>query len=457
MMIKKYSQKQREIIKETVRGIFRNQRGKPYELTDGEADIFLSVIDPRIKWLWISAPTRYGKTDIIAMAFLYLAAYKNLKLPVVGGSEDKSKKIMEYVVQHVADHHTLYDGLLNVTDVTDVDRLKVTVSKTALRWRDGGWIYITSVDARGIHSEGEKVVGEGGDIVLLEEAGLIRRQEQFSKVVRMPEEDRGWGKLIMSGNCVEDSVFETAWKDPLYTKVRIDLDQAVAEGRYTWDFLNQKKTQTTGKDWKRYYLVEFPDRSESAYFKPRKYEALPREFTPEGTLIPLKFYGAIDPSLGELGKAQADKRNQGSKIGIIVLAKDTKGTLFEVESIIEHLEPDNAIKKIFSMPYSFVKFVFEAIQFQKYFLKVTQDLSKRLGLQIPFQGINQSKAKTERIESLEPFINNGDILFKGDNQLWNDLLNYPDVEFMDGLDALEMAFRSAGNKKVSFIIGEDTY
>jgi len=448
-MIKKYNQKQREIIKEVVRGIFKNQKGKPFELTDGEADIFLSVIDPKIKWLWISAPTRYGKTDIIAMAFLYLAAYKNLKLPVVGGSEDKSKKIMEYVVQHVGDHHTLYDGLLNVTDVTDVDRLKVTISKTALRWRDGGWIYITSVDSRGIHSEGEKVVGEGGDVVLLEEAGLIRREEQFSKVVRMPEEDRGWGKLIMSGNCVENSVFEKAWKDPLYTKVRIDLDQAVAEGRYTWEFLEQKKTQTTGKDWKRYYLVLFPEANEFTYFKPQKYDMLPRDVDDKGEIIPLVNFGAIDPSLGETAKS--------SKIGIIVLGRAKDGRLYELESVVEHIQPDDAIRIIFNFNYKFRKFVFEAIQFQKYFLQVVRNKSRELGLAIPFEGITQSRNKTERIESLEPFINNGDILFKGNNQLWKDMQDYPNCEFLDGLDTLEMCFRAAQKKTPTIAVGDEVW
>src|SRR5690606_35829007 len=102
----------------------------------------------------------------------------------------------------------------------------VSVSKNGLRWSDGGWIYITSVDSRSISREGEGVVGEGGDVVVLEEAGLIKHREQFSKIVRMPEEDRGWGKLVMSGNCVENSVFEDAFNDEMYHKVRVDLETA---------------------------------------------------------------------------------------------------------------------------------------------------------------------------------------------------------------------------------------
>jgi len=41
--------------------------------------------------------------------------------------------------------------------------------------------FITSVDSRSIVKEGEGVVGEGGDVVILEEAGLIRKKSSFQK------------------------------------------------------------------------------------------------------------------------------------------------------------------------------------------------------------------------------------------------------------------------------------
>lgn len=411
-------------IKETVRKIFKNSKRKPFEMTDGQAEIFLRVIDPNIKWLWVSAPTRYGKTDIIAMAYLYLASYKKLKIPIVGGSEDKAKKIMEYIVQHLGDHHSLYDGLINIEDVHDVDRLKVTVSKDALRWRDGGWIYITSIDSRGIKSEGEGVVGEGGDIVHLEEAGLIKRKEQFSKVVRMPEEDKGWGKLVMGGNCIEGSVFEDAYKSPLYVKVHIKLKQAVDEGRFTQGYLDEKKLFTTSKDWKRYYEVEFPLANEFTFFKPKKMEYLPHD---------LIYFGSLDPNLGETAK--------GSLAGITVLGVDKKQQAYEVESIGLPLGPDNAMATVLSLPYKFKRFGIEAVQFQRYFQRQIDEKSKAMGLYIPIVAIEQKRKKEERIESMEPVINTGQILFKGQGELWDEMQDYPEADHLDVLDSLEMTWR----------------
>src|SRR3990167_11218162 len=94
-------------IKILVRGLFKNSNHQPFELTEGQAEMFLADINPNIKWLWQSAPTRWGKSDILAMALLYLAVIKHLKIPVVAGTQEKANKIMEYVVSHAGDHPEL--------------------------------------------------------------------------------------------------------------------------------------------------------------------------------------------------------------------------------------------------------------------------------------------------------------------------------------------------------------
>lgn len=421
---------QKQGIKQLVSSIFK-QNDKPYELTDGQCDVFRAITDPQYKWVWISAPTRYGKSETIALAAIYLAVFHNLKVPIVGGSEDKAKKIMEYIVAHLGDHPSLYKGLINM-DVSDVDRLKVQMSKSALRWASGGWVYITSIDSRSISREGEGVVGEGGDVVILEEAGLIKHREQFSKVVRMPE-GNDWGKMVMTGNCIEKSVFEDAYNDPEYGKVRITLDQAIEEGRVNESRLEQQKKQTTTRDWKRYYLVEFPAQNEFTYFKPKKYEILPNN---------LKYYGAVDLALGESKK--------GSLVGIVVVGVDDKGVIYEIESIGESLKPDDTMRTIFNLPYKFERFEVEAVQFQKYFLQQIEERSRKEGKYIPFQGMQQKRKKEERIESLEPYINTNQILFKGDNMLWEHMSEYPNGEYLDVLDALEMATRSIFNSSFDF-------
>ncbi len=426
----------KNLIKQLVASLFKNAKGEPYQLTDGQCDIFEAVTNPKRKWVWQSAPTRYGKTEVTAIASIYLAVFHKVKIPIVGGSEEKARKIMEYVVQHIGDHPSLYEGLINVnvreSRADAVEQLKVQMSKQALRWKKGGWIYITSVDARSITSEGEKVVGEGGDIVILEEAGLIKRKEQFSKIVRMVEGSI-WGKLLMTGNCIENSVFQTAFNDSLYYKVRISQEQAIAEGRIDPQRLEQQKTQTTSKDWKRYYLVEFPAENEFTYFKPKRYDILPEI---------VRYWGSLDLALGEAKK--------GSLVGIVILGKDKEGQVYEIESKGEQIKPDETIRTIFNYPYQFERFGIESVQFQQYFINIIKERSKDRGKYIPFEGISQSKKKEERIESLEPFINTGQILFKGDNELWREMQEYPEGDLVDVLDALEMNWRMIYQPSVEF-------
>lgn len=427
------SQKKIKAVREIIANYFNDHEGD-YHATDGQCEIFASVIDPRIQWLWLSAPTRYGKSEDLALALIYLAVVFNLKIPIVAGSEDKARKIMDYIVQHLGDHPELYQGLINVQGIEEIDKLKISVSKDTLRWAGGGWIFVTSVDSRNISREGEGVVGEGGDVVVLEEAGLIKHKEQFSKIVRMPERNRGWGKLIMSGNCIEASVFEDAYHDPLFKKVRIGLKQAIKEGRYTDKEIDEKKTMTTSKDWKRYWLVKFPKAGEFTYFKPKKYEYLPNDLT---------YYGALDLALGQT--------KTGSLVASVILGRSQKsGQVYEVESFGLLLKPDETIRTIFNLPYKFERFGIEAVQFQKYFLQVIEAKSKEEGKYIPFEGIQQKRKKEERIESMEPFINTGQILFKGDNLLWTHMQDYPDSEHLDILDALEMAWRTMGPGSVEW-------
>lgn len=432
-------------IRAIVSKYFKNAKGEPYILSDGQCEIFYNVLNPDEKWVWVSAPTRYGKTDIIAMALIYLAVFYHLKIPVVAGSMEKANKIMEYVVQHLADHPDFYDGLINL-DLSDVESLKVKMTKEVIRWVDGGWIYVTSIDARNTVAEGEGVVGEGGDVILLEEAGLIKRDEQFSKVVRMAEEDKGWGKMIMSGNCVEGSVFEKAFNNPLYKKVRITLEQSVNEGRYTWKALEEKKTQTTTKDWKRYYLVEFPLKGEFAYFKRKLYEVLPND---------LKYYGAFDPALGDIGKNNKDESKKKSLLAVVVLGVDSKGQVYECYNYgSDDVGPDDVVTRIFNLPFKFERFAIEAIQFQKYFLKTIDERSKALGKYIPFEALEQKENKNLRIESLEPHINTGHILFSGEGLLEEHLSEYPKLEQLDVLDTLEMAWRLIYGSNFSFFIAD---
>lgn len=412
---------------------FKNKGGKPYEMNDGQCEIFYTITSKFLKWCWISAPTRFGKSETASIALLYLAVFHKLKIVIIGGTTEKANKIMEYVVEHIADHPSLHNGLINAKDIDMVDKLKIQASKTALRWSHGGWIYITSVDTNKISAEGEKAVGEGADIVFIEESPLIKRKEQISKIMRMPESDRGWGKLVQAGNMIEGNHFEEAYKSDLYYKCLVSLEQAMKDKGWTEEEIQNKMDQMITKDKKRYYLMKFPKRGEATYFKPFTYDILPKI---------VSYVGAIDPALGKTATKESPTKKSTSNTAIVVLGRAENGQLFEIFSRTGKIKPKEAMSIILNFPYEFDRFVVEDVQFQQFFREMLDDKSKEYGKYIPFEGITQQRAKEARIESMEPKVNTGIILFKKDSDVYNELVDYPNGDYMDGIDATEMAYRT---------------
>jgi len=412
-------------LKKALSLIFK-KNDKPFIMYDRQVDIISAILDKDIKWLWISAPTRYGKSEIVAIGALFLASMLKLRVRIVGATSQKANKIMEYILEHVADNELIYDTLIN-KDTIAVKKLKILMRKSELRWMDGGWISVLSAQETNTVQSGSGLLGEGGDVIIIEEAGLLKREETFNKIVRMREPDNGYGKLIQVGNLIEGTIFEKAYNDKKYTKIFVTLEDAKREKKWTDKYIAEQKSEITTKDWKRLYAMEWVRGDEYAVFKPQKYDILPK-------LSDLEIYGAVDLALG--------KSNKGSKIAIVVLGKhkDT-GQIYEIESIIKHMRPNEAINTILNLPYPFVRFGIENVQFQQFFVSVIDEKSKRLGKRIPFEGVGQGKQKVLRIESMEPVVNTGQIYFKENMQLWNDLRDYPDTEFLDGLDALEMCYR----------------
>ena len=400
--------------------------------------MFDAVLDPNLKYVWISAPTRYGKSEIIAMACVFLASVFHLKIIIIGLTEKKAKKIMQYVLEHIGDNRIFYEYLINREVIEDAKKLQVMARKTELKWATGG-----SITIMGTRSTGGDVLaglsGEGADVVVVEEAGLIKKDDEEIQdmILRMLEPYKGYGKLVLVGNLIENSWFQKAYEDKEFYKIFITLEKAKEDiPEWTDEWLAKQKRKMSTLMWKRMYAMEWVSGSEFGFFKPQRYDLLP-------PIDKLEIYGAVDLALGT-GK---------SFVGIVILGRHKEsGQVFEVESIVEKMTPDEAMNEILNLPYPFVRFGVEKVQFQEYFKQVIERKSKQMGKYIPFVGIKQSKNKQERIESLEPIVNTGQILFKGNNELWQEMKSYPDSEHVDGLDALEMAWRLLSQPKPVLLV-----
>jgi phage terminase large subunit-like protein len=75
-----------------------------FRLTAGQIDIIGQVVDPTIKRLIISCMTRYGKTQVVAIALLrYILVNTNKRVLIIAPTLDQTNIIRNYVAEIIAD------------------------------------------------------------------------------------------------------------------------------------------------------------------------------------------------------------------------------------------------------------------------------------------------------------------------------------------------------------------
>lgn len=161
------------------------------------------------------------------------------------------------------------------------------------------------------------------------------------------------------------------------------------------------------------------------------------------------FYGFLDPSLG--------KNKKSDYSGIITLAKHrTNGILYVLDADGERRHPDKIINDVLEKSMwlrrryrkSWKKFGIETNQFQWFLKEELKKASAKAGIYLPIEEVNQNSDKYGRIQTLQPDIKNGYILFnKKHKLLLEQLLHYPMADHDDMPDALEGARTIARKSK----------
>lgn len=154
-----------------------------------------------------------------------------------------------------------------------------------------------------------------------------------------------------------------------------------------------------------------------------------------------RFYGYCDPSLGR--SASSDYS------AIITLAVDgDSGIAYVWDADIQRRHPDRIITDILEKERllrretgrGYTLFGAETNQFQWFLKEQLARESAKQGLYLPIQGIRSTEDKTMRVESLQPDVKNGYILFRSDQTLLlQQLSQFPLGAHDDGPDALEGA------------------
>ena len=240
-----------------------------------------------------------------------------------------------------------------------------------------------------------------------------------------------------------------AW-EAIFSDITIGKDEA--EKRADTFFNQHKKEMLAGTEvlWPEresyYYLMKMRTSEGYAYFDSEKQN---EPINPEDCLFQeawfqfydeeevdltgLPYAGVVDPSMGK-----KSKRHDPSAI---MAGKYKDGRIYLTVADIEKRHPDKIIMDILAYHERerFQQFGVETIQFQEYFKDSLVKEAHKKGLTLNVVEVKPNVDKLLRIQTLQPWIKNGWILFRRNmRELLTQLMHYPMGDHDDGPDALEM-------------------
>jgi hypothetical protein len=228
-------QKKTQKSKELVKLLYKNDKGEPFELTDGQVEIFDSIFKKKYPRVHIQTPTRYGKSHTIAMAILARASTFPEKWAIVAGNKDKAGIIMAYVIQHIFDNeYTRQRFVLNKGESEENIRRYKNKDRVNFKLENGllGEVFITTA---------EGALGFGAPNVVEDESALISEKDH-ALVMRMLG-DQPDNFICKVGNPWESEHFRSSFQDDNYHKIVIDYQQGVREGRFTSAYIDEMRKQ----------------------------------------------------------------------------------------------------------------------------------------------------------------------------------------------------------------------
>ena len=219
-----------------------DQTGKLIKWTPGE----MAIIDCNIhrrspdekKRIQIMAATRYGKSLAVGAGVAIRASLKPEKWAIVAGTKEKARIIMEYVTMFSLDCPPIRAQL---KIETSLDRLRMRKSQDRLSYRRRGEVRVYSADAKRITTTSTSLMGFGAPNVVEDESALIPNTLQAT-VMRMLG-DKPDNFLCKIGNPFNRNHFLRTWRNDRYYKIKIDYIQALEEGRFSEEFIDEMREE----------------------------------------------------------------------------------------------------------------------------------------------------------------------------------------------------------------------
>lgn len=240
--------------------IFHNDNQRSYGdlLTPTQIQIIDTIAKRRYSRTQLILPTQYGKSLSVALGVLLRVSTHKENWAIIAPSEEKARIIMDYIIDHIFDD-PLFSEQLEFHGTKE--KLKQERSKVRITFRDGGEVRVYSGNASNTKATKSALMGFGAQNIILDESALIS-DDLYSTVKRMvggSEGTEGGTFLLEIGNPFYRNHFHRTWFGERYMKIFIDYEMALAEGRYTQDYLDEMREEAF---FDVLYECLFPDANE---------------------------------------------------------------------------------------------------------------------------------------------------------------------------------------------------
>lgn len=231
-------------IKALVRSRYRNYYGKPFELTDGQAEIFECIAKRKYPRTHCITATQYGKSDVVSMAVLTRITTFPEKWAIVAPSNKKARIIMGYIIGHTFDNEFTM-SLFEIGKDESLDRIRRERSKERMTYRlpkgDIGEVFVLSSEGKRTKDLLDALMGMGSPNVIEDEASLIDDIQQVG-ILRMLGGHKD-NLLFEIGNAMRRNHFYKTSLDPAYHHININCYQGIKEGRFTEEFIEEMRNK----------------------------------------------------------------------------------------------------------------------------------------------------------------------------------------------------------------------
>lgn len=232
-----------------------------YDLTETQVEIVRIIGWSEKKRVSICAMTRWGKSLSVVIGIgLFLIRNQNKRIAFIAPQREQAEILMNYMTDLIL-NCTVLLSLVDI-DLKGPEKMRKEVSKRRMTFKNGCEYRIFSA-----HGEASRLMGFGADVVVKEEACLIKGEGANAKIMRMLGDNPEESTLIELFNPWDrdNKAFEHL-DDPDFYKIHVPWKKALEEGRTTQQHIDEMRKELLPLEFTVLYDSEFPAESEDSIF-----------------------------------------------------------------------------------------------------------------------------------------------------------------------------------------------